>query len=101
MNAAGQYACSEFPPGLATFSQIVDAQPVDVRELFHYALAMLLVEDSKATIVERRTIDGREWLRLVTTGNELFSVVKPDVDDDVLARLRGMAREALEDESGE
>ncbi len=56
---------------------------------------MLLVEDGKANIVERRTIDGRECIYIRTVAGELFSVVKPDVDEDALAHLREMAREVL------
>ncbi len=59
---------------------------------------MLLVEDGKANIVERRTIDGREWIYILTSSHELFSVVEPEVGEDVLEYLREMARDALRGE---
>ncbi len=72
-----------------------------MRELFHFALAMLLVEDGKASSVERRTLDGRELIYLLTAGRELFSVVEPEASEDVLAQLREMAWEAMRDDGGE
>ncbi len=86
---------TNLPPELSALAQIVDAQPPAMQELFQYALAMLLVEDGKANIVERRTIDGRAWIYLLTSSHELFSVVEPKVGEDVLAHLREMARDAL------
>ncbi len=91
---------TDLPPELDLFARILDGQPPQVREVFHYALAMLLVEDGKATIVEQRTIDARKWIYIRTSAGELFSVVKPNVGEDVLAQLREMAREALRNEGG-
>ncbi len=49
---------------------------------------------AKPTIVRQEIVDGREAIYLWTTGKELFSVVKPDVGEDVPAQLRKLAREA-------
>ncbi len=90
---------TNLPPELSALAQIVDAQPPEMQELFQYTLAMLLVEDGKATIVGQRTIDRREWtFGISTAGHEQFSVVKPNVADDVLAHLRGTGRGALREE---
>ncbi len=83
------------PPDLAVLAGLVDARPPEMREVFHYAVVMLLVEDGKATIVERRTIDARECIYIRTSAGELFSMVKPDVGEEALAHLRELAREAL------
>ncbi len=48
-----------------------------MRELFHYALVMLIVESGKATIVERHTMDGREYLMIQMAVRDIFTVVKP------------------------
>ncbi len=79
-------------------SRIVDGQPPQVRELFHYALVMLLIEDGKAEIVERRTIDTREWITVRTVTPEIFSIVVPDADDERLEALRVVAREVLDED---
>ncbi len=36
---------ADLPPDLAALPRNVDAQPSEMREIFHYAPAMLLVED--------------------------------------------------------
>ncbi len=46
-------------------------------------------------------MDGREWLYLETMEKELFSVIEPDVSEDILEHLHEMAREALRDEGRE
>ncbi len=54
------------PPDLALLTHIVETPPPDVQGLFQYALTMLMVEDGKAQVVERRKIDCREWLTVLT-----------------------------------
>ena len=92
---------TNLPPALEMFSRIVDGQPPNVHELFHYALAMLLVENHKAEVIERRTIDLREYLTLRTVAGELFTIVKPDTSDELLEQLTIMARAVLREENGD
>ena len=92
---------TDLPPDLAMLARIVDGQPPNVRELFHYALVMLLVEDGKAQIIEQRTIDARQWLMIRTVAGELFSIVKPNVIDARLAELQEMARQVLREDNRE
>lgn len=94
-------AASNLPPDLGALSRIIDDQPPEMRELFQFALAMLLVEDHKAMIVHQGVLDACEIIYLWTTGKEVFNVVKPVVGDDVLARLREMARDALRNKANE
>ncbi len=86
---------SSLPPDLAMLARIVDRQSPAARELFHYALVLMLIEDRKAEIVERQTVDGREWVTVRTVGGELFSIVEPDESDDMLETLKVLAREIL------
>jgi hypothetical protein len=89
------------PPELEMFSRLVDGQPPDVRELFQYALTMLMVEDGKAEIVEQHTLDAREHLTLRTVGGDSFTIIKPFVSEELLAKMRTTAREILDaDRSG-
>jgi hypothetical protein len=84
------------PPELEMFSRIVDGQSPDVRELFQYALTMLLVEDGKAEVIARHTIDLREHLTLRTSAGDVFTITKPDVSEELLGKMRALAREILE-----
>ena len=88
------------PPELEMFSRLVAGQPPDVRELFQYALTMLMVEDGKAEIVEQHTIDAREHLTLRTVAGDSFTIVKPFVNEELLAEMRTMAREILDEDRG-
>ncbi len=78
-----------------------------VQEWFQYAVTMLIVEDGKAygsagaAWSERRKIDCREWLTVLTVAGEVFDIAKQDVSHERLARLRDMARAVLDEETAE
>ncbi len=82
-------------PDLALLARVMDMQRPDLRESFQYALVMLLVEDRKAEIIERRMIDLREWLTIRTLNGELFDIVEPNVSKTQLDKLQTMARQVL------
>ncbi len=45
-------------PELAMLARVVDQQSPTARDLLHYALVLLLIEDGKAEIIARRKVDG-------------------------------------------
>lgn len=92
---------SSIPPELEMLSRIIDAQSPAARELFRYALIMLMVENGKAAVIDRRVIDAREYLTFKTSADESFTIVKPDVSPDLLERMREMAREVLREDSAD
>jgi len=87
-------------PELEMFARIFDGQSPQVRELFQYALVMLSVEDGRAEVIERQTIDLREHLTFKTVAGDLFTLVKPDVSAELLAHMIELAREVLREGSG-
>jgi hypothetical protein len=91
---------SDLPPEIEMLSRIVDGQPPDVRELFHYALTLLMVEDGKAEIVEQHTLDAREHLTLRTVAGDSFTIIKPFVSEELLAKMTEIARDILREEQG-
>ncbi len=98
---------TDLPPELDMFARILDGQPPQVREVFHYALALLLVENGKAarhsdgaSSSGARSINASGSI-FVSNAGELFSVVRPDVSEEALAHLREMAREALREDGRE
>jgi hypothetical protein len=92
---------SSIPPELEMLSRIIDAQSPAVRELFQYALIMLMVENGKAAVIDRRVIDAREYLTFKTSADESFTIVKPEVSPELLERMREMAREVLREDSAD
>ncbi len=69
-----------------------------VRELFHYGLEMLLIEDGKAEIIVQRAIDARDCITVRTNTPEIFSIVKPGVAPEQLDVLRILAQEVLDED---
>ncbi len=88
-------------PDLNILSDMIDAQSPEVRELFQYALGLVLVENGKAEVAEQRTIDARRWIIFRTANGELFSVVKPEGNEKRLSTLRAVAQECLEEQGSE
>lgn len=88
-------------PALALLARAVDGQSPAVRELFQYALVMLMVEDGQATMIERHVIDAREHLTFRTSQNESFTIIKPAASPARLERIRQMAREVLRERNAE
>jgi hypothetical protein len=91
-------ASSTLPPEFDILSRIADAQEPSSRELFQYALALLMVEDGKAEIVERRMMNMRERVTLRTAAGETFTLLAPDVIEELLAQSREIVREVLDEE---
>ncbi len=84
------------PSEMRQVSKLVDQQPQEVRELFHYALAMLLVENRKADVTHVENRDGREYLTLTTIAGEQFTIEKPNAGEELLETLRALARDELQ-----
>ena len=91
---------SKLPPELQALAQPMDEQPEDVQELFRYALTMLMVEDGKAKIVETNHVDNPEYLTVETSAGDVFKILKPQVSDDLLGKMRALAREILNEGRG-
>ncbi len=91
---------SDLPPKFAVLSRVVGAQEDNAREMFQYALALIMVEDGEAKITDQRTVSMREQLTLRTVEGETFTILKPDIRDELLAQLKEMVREVLDEERG-
>ena len=81
------------PPELDALASYLDGQVPDVRELFQYSLAMLMIEAKKAKVVETHTTDdGRQHMLIWTISDDSFSIVKPLVSAELLERMMGLVR---------
>lgn len=81
------------PPDLEALSAFVDSQLPEVREIFQYALAMLLLEEGGASMGEPTTdAGGRTHVQVLTTAGNSFDVVKPTVSEPMLEQMMTIMR---------
>src|SRR2546423_12067304 len=89
------FSSGKLPPDLEAVGKLIDLQPPDVRELFQYALAMVMVEKGKARILERQATDDGEVYTLSTVDGQMISIPKPKVRDEYIERLMQAVREII------
>src|SRR5574341_1370235 len=81
-------------------SKLIDKQPESVREPFHYALAVLLIENRTATVVDTFSRDNREYITVRTNSGDIFTVVRPSLSPGRLDYFTAMVREIIDEEKG-
>jgi len=86
---------SEISPALALFARTIDAQLPAARELFQYALTLLMLEDNKAECIARHVIDQREHLTFKTIAGDQYTLIKPNLSVEQLDHLRSMVHAVL------
>jgi hypothetical protein len=91
----------DVPPELEAFGQLLDAQPANVRELFQYALTMLMVESRKARVLERHPTDIGECITICSVTGDTFTIARPNVGDDLLAEMMEVLREILAEDDAD
>ena len=89
----------EFPSDLKVLQHLADTQPELVRELYYWALAMVMVERGKIQIVAQQTADGREQATFKSSEGEEMTVTKPVVSDAEYNEMMAAVRAAVEAES--
>ena len=93
-------AGSKLPPEFDILSRVADAQEANARELFEYALAMELVKDGRAEVVERRMVNMRENVTFKTAAGMTFMLLEPDIIPELLSQMGEMVREVMDEEKG-
>lgn len=83
------------PPEMDKIARRANLHSSDARELFAYALALLLVDQRRATIVERKSMGLRERVVFRGGNGNTFAVVRPLVSDMTLKRAKVLARIVL------
>ena len=88
---------SDFPPELAAFVSMLDAQPAPVREMFYYCVALAMAVAGKARLVE--TVPGANGPVCVfeSSAGERFSLAKPAMTAEQEATVKAMLRAILEE----
>jgi hypothetical protein len=89
---------SNLLPELQQFAALLDAQPGPIQAAFQYVLCLLMVEAGKMQWIE--TIPGENGALYVfeTVAGDRFSVVRPQISQEVEAELIEQLREILNDE---
>lgn len=88
-------AKAPLPPEMDKIARRANLHSSDARELFTYALALLLVDQRRATIVERQSMGPRERVVFRGGSGNTFAVVRPLVSDMTLKRVKVLARIVL------
>ena len=91
---------SDLPPDLAAFASLLDAQPEPARAAFAYCLAVAMVLDGKARLVETRPGDASPVCVFETVAGDTFSMAKPRITKEQEAALIDHIRDILEEEGG-
>jgi hypothetical protein len=92
---------NELPPELERVAEILSTQPPEVRELFRFALVLMMLDDEKAHIVSRRMVDGREYLSIATIGGDTFEIVRPQISEDLEQQLLSQVRAIIDQDTNE
>ena len=85
------------PPKLQAFASLLDAQPPDVQEAFQFLLATAMHEAGKFELSNVAEVDGR-WHYTFNGADEVFSVVRPEMNKETERKVREMVREILAEE---
>jgi len=87
------------PPEIAAFDAFLNAQPKPVQIAFQYCLALVMVEDGKAELIETLPTDNGAMCRFKTVAGEVFSVAKPPINAEQEAMIIQQLRDILDEES--
>ncbi len=91
---------TDLPPDLAAFASLLDAQPEPARAAFAYCLALAMVLDGKARLVETRPGDSSPVCVFETVAGDTFSIARPRITKEQEAALIDTIRDILEEEGG-
>ncbi len=91
---------TNLPPELAAFASLLDAQPAPIRAMFHYSLALLMVEAGKARLIESVPGENGPVCTFETAAGERFSSARPAMSEEVEAYVKEMLRAILDVERG-
>ena len=88
------------PPDFSAISSLLDAQPEPVRAMFHYCLALAMVEAGKARLIGQEPGEAGAVCTFETATGEQISLARPAMTADMEAEVSEMLREILDEEGG-
>ena len=87
------------PPDFSAIASLLDAQPEPVRAMYHYCLALAMVEAGKARLLGQEPGEAGAVCTFETATGEQLSLARPAMTEEMEAEVREMLREIL-DEGG-
>ncbi len=88
-------AKAALPPEMDKIARRANLHSAEARQLFTYALALLLVDQQKATIISRQPMGERERVVFRGASGNSFAVIRPLVSEMTLKRVKVLARIVL------
>ncbi len=85
------------PHDFSAIASLLDAQPEPVRAMFHYCLALAMVEAGRARLVGQEPGEAGAVCTFETATGEHLSLARPAMTEEMEAEVREMLREILED----
>lgn len=87
----------DLPREFQDFANLLSAQPPAVRELFRYALVVMMIDDEKARVTRTREEDGRDYWKVKTVAGDEFEIVRPQIsiqiERELLEQVRAVQQE--------
>jgi hypothetical protein len=69
------------PPEFESLLNLLKGQPQTVRELFHYAVVLMMLDDEKARMVRTYQQDGKTFWQVSSISGDEFVIVKPELSE--------------------
>ena len=86
------------PPDFSAIASLLDAQPEPVRAMYHYCLALAMVEAGRARLLGQEPGEAGAVCTFETATGEQISLARPAMTEEMEAEVREMLREILDDE---
>lgn len=85
----------DLPPEFEPILKLIQAQPENVRELFHYAIVLMMIDDERAHVFGTYLEDSKTLCRVRTITGEEFVIVKPDLTEETEQTLLEQVRKIV------
>lgn len=72
----------ELPPEMQEVLDALSEQPAATREMFRYALVLMMIDDEKARVLDTQEEDGQTVLTVRTTAGDEFRIVRPAMSEE-------------------
>ena len=87
----------DISPEIKALAQILNSQPTEMQEAFEFLLVTAMQDAGKYELLNVAEVGGR-WHYTFGRADEVFSLVRPEMDKDAERKVREMMRDMLEEE---